>query len=672
MFVAGIIWSFSTTSVFEVYVRLLGFTVVTSTFFTALPIVMKWVLIGRWKEEEIPIWSMKYLRFWVVKQLVQNNPIVLFKGLPIFNWYLRLLGAKIGKHAVIDTKKVPVCTDLIDIEYNTILRKDTFLLGYRAQAGYIYPGPVTVGKNAFVGEGSVLEINTAMGDDTQLGHTSSLQYNQSVPSGKRYHGSPAEETEVNYSTMETKRCSTLRRFTYSMLQFGMVSLPIPVFLLVLYVFFSEYFEVFADFVARGDVLLIVDDVKAAIIWFTENVSQLLVVSILFVGSLAFFFSALFFSLLVIAALPRVLNLLIAKEKTYVLYGVHYYIFKMIAGLTNSRFFNLTFGDSSYIVWYLNLIGYKASKIVQTGSNFGTDQHHDYPFLCEIGDGTMVSDGLRMMNADITSSSFKLSPVKVREDNFFGNAINYPHNAKMGSNCMMGTKALIPIEGPIRENIGILGSPSFEIPRSVLRDQQFDRYKKPEVMKEQIHKKNIFNLYTMGAFLLSRWALGFLVLMAGYLTTILFGYYGFVPVIVSMLSLPIIVIGYFVLLEWWSLGFKRMSPRFCSILDPDYWRVEHYWKISEPMVIGLFTGTPMKNVISRLVGLRVGKRVFDDGLMPTEKTLAEIGDYCTINDEATVQSHSLEDGVYKSDRISVGNGCTLGVNSFVHYGVTSNQ
>ena len=40
----------------------------------------------------------------------------------------------------------------------------------------------------------MLDIDTAMGNDTQLGHASSLQSGQRVPDGKRYHGSPAQET----------------------------------------------------------------------------------------------------------------------------------------------------------------------------------------------------------------------------------------------------------------------------------------------------------------------------------------------------------------------------------------------------------------------------------------------------------------------------------------------
>jgi len=61
---------------------------------------------------------------------------------------------------------------------------------YRAQAGRIETGSVTLGQDAFVGERSVLDINTSIGDAAQLGHASALHSGQEVPAGERWHGCP--------------------------------------------------------------------------------------------------------------------------------------------------------------------------------------------------------------------------------------------------------------------------------------------------------------------------------------------------------------------------------------------------------------------------------------------------------------------------------------------------
>jgi non-ribosomal peptide synthetase-like protein len=65
---------------------------------------------------------------------------------------------------------------------------------------------------------------------------------------------------------------------------------------------------------------------------------------------------------------------------------------------------------------------------------------------------------------------------------------------------------------------------------------------------------------------------------------------------------------------------------------------------------------------------MGKKVFDDGVRWTEYSLIEIGDYTNLNVLSTVWPHSLEEGVFKSDYIKIGAGCTLGSGSLTHYGV----
>jgi non-ribosomal peptide synthetase-like protein len=83
---------------------------------------------------------------------------------------------------------------------------------------------------------------------------------------------------------------------------------------------------------------------------------------------------------------------------------------------------------------------------------------------------------------------------------------------------------------------------------------------------------------------------------------------------------------------------------------------------------LFNGTPFKNLVARLLGVKLGKKVFNDGSLFFDKTLLEIGDYATLNEFAMFKGHSLEEGVFKSDRVVVGNGCTVGVGALIHYGV----
>jgi non-ribosomal peptide synthetase-like protein len=103
-------------------------------------------------------------------------------------------------------------------------------------------------------------------------------------------------------------------------------------------------------------------------------------------------------------------------------------------------------------------------------------------------------------------------------------------------------------------------------------------------------------------------------------------------------------------------------------DKSFWRHERHWKYSCSPLIYLFKGTPLKNLITRLLGVRLGAKVFDDGCLFYDKTLLEIGDFATLNESCSFRAHSLEEGVFKADHIRVGSGCTIGCNSLVHYGV----
>ena len=163
-------------------------------------------------------------------------------------------------------------------------------------------------------------------------------------------------------------------------------------------------------------------------------------------SLGVFFGSVLVGLVFTVTVPRVLNLAITRDRVYRLYGFHHWAQRSITLATNSEFFIKLFGDSSFIVGYLRAVGYDLGVVEQTGSNFGTKHRHDTPYLTTIGTGSMVSDGLSIMNTDYSSTSFRVSAVALGAHSFLGNVIAYPSQAKVGDNCLLATKVLVPIDG----------------------------------------------------------------------------------------------------------------------------------------------------------------------------------------------------------------------------------
>jgi non-ribosomal peptide synthetase-like protein len=626
---------------------------------SVLPIAAKWLLIGRWKPREIRIWSLGYVRFWLVATLVRTNFLVRFMGgSPILPLYLRALGAHVGRGVVILSRSVPVCTDLLTIGDRTVIRKDCHLSGYRAHAGWIQTGAVTLGKDVVVAESTVIDIETSIGDGGQLGRSSSLHPGQVVPAGERWHGSPARPTDVDYRTVGPARCGRLRRTVYCLVQLlKVVGIYVPLAVGFLDVLLTEA----PHLTGRA-----MSGVLALAAWrFPTGLALGVSFVVVFVGVLA--------ALALAFSLPRALAVAVRPDTVYPLYGFRYGLHQLINRLTNLKLLTHLFGDSSYIVTYLSLLGYDLSRVEQTGSNFGTEVKHDTPYLSSVGRGTMVADGLSIINADFSSTSFRVSRVSIGARNFLGNRIAYPAQGRTGDNCLLATKVLVPVDGKVRENVGLLGSPSFEIPRTVERDARVNHPRGEAERLRRLRAKNLHNLQTIGLALLVRWGYLFGVGMLAFGAGDLYHRWGWVVLTAETLLGVLFTSTYFVLVERAVGGFRSLRPRTCSIYEPYFWWHERYWKLVIPDALDrMYAGTPFKNVLSRLLGVRLGKRVFDDGCFLPERTLITIGDDATLNAGSVLQSHSQEDGAFKSDRIMIGSGCTIGMGGFVHYGVTMSE
>jgi non-ribosomal peptide synthetase-like protein len=649
----GYEWISAGLGVLDIYLRSVLSGCALFGFLFTIPILAKWILIGRWKPQQIRIWSLAYVRFWVVKTLVRRNPIVFFTGSPLFNLYLRALGAKIGRGVVIFSTHVPICTDLLSIGDGTVIRKDSFINGYRAHGGFIQVGAITIGKNALISEQTVIDVETTMGDGTQLGHASSLHSGQTVPDGQHWHGTPGEQTSADFLAVFSASCGALRRAAYAiwqLLTLLLVYLPVALggvsFLLLKVPRLSE---------------LMGQGASAFTSWTFYRDAM--------ASSLVLFFGSVLAGFVIVMTVPRLLNLAIRPGKVYRLYGFHYGLHRWIVRLSNVKFLSNLVGDSSWIVYYLRGIGYDLGKIIQTGANFGGNVKHESPFLSCIGSGTMVADALSMMNAEFSTSSFRLSRASIGARNFLGNGIAYPSRGRTGDNCLLATKVMVPISGRIRENVGLLGSPPFEIPRSVERDSSFDHLRTGDEFRRRLAAKNRHNLVTILWCLFARWMFVFLLTVLMGITADFYSSFGATAIALELVVSTMLSFAYWVLVERIVTGFKPLPVLFCSIYEPAMWRHERYWKVPSTSIVTALAGTPFMNIVLRGLGTRVGRRVFNDGCGIPERSLATIGDDSTLNEMSTIQCHSQEDGTFKSDYTTLGSNVTLGLVSHVHYGVT---
>ena len=653
---AGLEWTYAAVdSPPALYGRALAF--VSAWFFghNVLAIAAKWLLLGRARPGAIPLWSLPYFRFWLARFIVRSAPANAFAGTPLFNVFLRSLGARIGRNAVVGTTLFPVAADLFSVGDDAVVARTVVANGSSAFRNRLHFDSIRIGKNAYVGEAAVLDLGATIEDFGQLGHASALLGGQRVPDGKRYHGSPAEETTTNFRLLDDIAANPLRCAAFS---FGQLFLSLAVagaLADALLLGATGFWEERASAGVPAPLVAMIDLLPASL-------STSLVLSC----------AALMAMLAIVHIIPRIARRFLKAGRIYPLYGFHDVMRRIVDAVGNSPFLNLLFGDSVFIDSYLRFVGWRLAAGEPTGSNFGCSQRQDNPFLCTVGAGTVASDGLFLGNVVMSSRAFKLGECRVGGCNFFGTNVYVPPGARVGENCLLATKVMAPIDGPLRENVGLLGSPAFEIPRAASRDLELLARMGHAERRLRLKLKTRRNLVTMAWLLASRWFLVFLSIYMFALTSELFGSTSFVGMALATLAVGVGSIGFFILLERASIGFCRLKPDLATVYDPAFWRVERYWKLSDSPLSVLFPGTPMRNLVSRLLGVRIGRMVFDDGCFVTEATLVEIGDEANLNEASLIQAHSLEEGVFKSDYVRIGRGCAIGPGAFVHYGVTMNE
>ena len=408
--ICGFSWALGAHGVLATYLRLVALGGITLLGFGTAPIALKWLLIGRWKPQSIRAWSLGYFRFWLVKTMVAANPMAhLCVGTPLYTLYLRALGARIGRRVTILTQHIPVCTDLLFIGAGSVITKDTYLSCYRARAGLIETGYVSIGAGSFIGEHSVLDIKTAVGERAQLGHASALLSGQLVPPAEVWHGSPAERAPDGtvYQVGPPARCGGAALAWYCAAR-----------LLIM-------LAVAGPLEAAVASLLVTHSRALPALLGSPRVTSLSYYREALVGGAAVVFGLTLAGLIIVGPAGRLLSRLLKPGRVYPLYGFRHGVLRAVARMSNIKFFNALLGDSSAIAGYLSYLGYRLKPVHQTGSNFGMEVKHDVPTLNSVGTGTLVSDGLSMINAEFSASSFRVAPVVIGRNNFPGNGIVYP-------------------------------------------------------------------------------------------------------------------------------------------------------------------------------------------------------------------------------------------------------
>jgi non-ribosomal peptide synthetase-like protein len=163
--------------------------VVTCLWIAAL----KTILLRRAKPGVYPLYSFYYLQNWLSYGLMRSSRALL---LPIFTTiflppWMRLLGAKVGKHAEMSTVW-SFMPELLDAGDSTFFADGCMLGGRRVFGGRFQLGVNRVRDRSFVGNGAILPAGASLGERCLLGVLSAPPSSaQAMPNDTDWLGSPA-------------------------------------------------------------------------------------------------------------------------------------------------------------------------------------------------------------------------------------------------------------------------------------------------------------------------------------------------------------------------------------------------------------------------------------------------------------------------------------------------
>jgi non-ribosomal peptide synthetase-like protein len=155
--------------------------------------VAKWLIVGRTRATETPLWSSFVWRNEVVDSFVELVAAPWFAdaatGTPVLNVWLRSLGAKIGRGVWLETYWLPEA-DLVDLGDGACVNRGCVLQTHLFHDRVMSMHAVTFGRGATLGPHSIVLPAASLGPDATVGPVSLVMRGETVPAGSRWAGNP--------------------------------------------------------------------------------------------------------------------------------------------------------------------------------------------------------------------------------------------------------------------------------------------------------------------------------------------------------------------------------------------------------------------------------------------------------------------------------------------------
>lgn len=629
-------------SLLQALLIVVGLSVLAWPLNLTMSIVLKWLIVGRYKPGAYPLWGLQYFRYWFASHLQGISGASIFIGTPIMPLYLRLLGARIGRNVSIETGDIGAY-DLLSIGDETSICAETQINGYRVEDGMLIIGSADIGRRCFVGIHSTLGLNVKMEDDCRLDDMSMLPDGAVMKTGESRRGSPAQPATVTLPEPPDGRAVDRKPFRYALLH-------------LLAAYFVSFVASLIGLVFLAPLILVYW--KGGLFWTIAFLLIMLPLSVPLGVPVFCFYVAGLKSLIMGRAKPGV----------YPLASLDYVRRWLADGLMVAcRKILLPLYTTIYLPPFFRLLGAKIGPWAELSTVWKVT-----PELLEASEESFFADGCMLGGRRTHRGQFQIDVNRVGRRTFVGNNAILPPGASLGDNCLLGVVSTTP-EGAgqaVPSGTELLGSPSFKLPYR----------KKVEGFDDSVTYRPTRKLYLLRAFID-----GLRVVIPGYIALFIFaawigllvlsflsfGVFGMILLTAPIgLALMIVRCCIVTAIKWVVMG--RFKPVIKPLWSPYVWLNEMVNGIYESIMapaLNSFLGTPFVVPFLRMMGIKVGKSTYIESVLFSEFDLVEIGNYAALNAGAIVQTHLFEDRIMKSSFCRIGEGCALGNMAVLLYDTT---
>ncbi|WP_183558966.1 Pls/PosA family non-ribosomal peptide synthetase [Mucilaginibacter sp. SP1R1] len=626
-----------------------GYSILTSLalfaiippIFTVISVFTKWVVIGKFKAGDYPLWGTYYFRWWLVKTMQRLVPAQFLNGTPLYPTYLRFLGMQIAPDAQLSDFSFGA-EDLITIGNDVSISSNTTLNNAIVEDGMLKLRTIVLGDHAYIGTSAVISGDSEVQDWGELMDLSHLQSGKIIKTAEVWQGSPAqfkEKKDIKDLPQPLPISAGTRRKYKLIFMVSIMIFPLIILLPLL-----------PTIISINKLDNAADDYD-----FTYMIGA---------PVLALIYILLFAAETII--LTRLLQRNIKPGK-YPIYSI-FYVRKWFADqlMSLSLIVLHPIYATVFIARFFRALGAKIGK----DTEISTASSVTHPLLT-IGDGAFVADAVTLGEADVRGQQLMLSHTTIDNFSFVGNSALIPQGYHLNGNMLIGVLSSPPSEQQMADNDARdwFGSPAIPLPR-----RQESNPFPPELT---IRPKPLRKL-ARGTVEFIRIILPESAIICFSILFIAYGHDLIVnePLWKIILYFPFYYLFYMgvpaflltVILKWLFIG--KYKPKQRPMWSWNVWRSEAitstYEALSVPFLLEYLRGTPWLPLMMRLLGTKTGKRVWMNTTDITEFDMVSIGDDAALNADCGPQTHLFEDRVMKVGSVKIGARSSIGAGSIILY------